>query len=564
MDAVGSVEQVTTADPPVYGDGLLDCPTTSAPEYTGTRAAPGSWSPAERSEVWSRGLEAWRRPDAQGAACADCHGFDGLDLAAHAFSDADLERRGQDHIPPSDVAAIVDFVHEHRLRYSIKRPCTLESRTFQPGGQVVAGDTAVKRELAFGKQLEDMGFLVLTHDSIDDVETAVQVYQQLMDADVRSIPIPMPLPRWSDDHTRGEEYRNLNDWITDEGVIPQSSQRERWYGMHDAYLEDPSEENLFAILELISDTMVPMPRNKHKVINRLLDMLNDQRYLAAILAQHFFRMALVDGRGWHNSGAVVFDLAYTYRHKSPGDHSQLGDIKPFGALIGVSGLATTDCRDSDHTCLLPIPQGMIDELSPLDSLSHERALGSFSPTWGVLDWLWDASMMSSARHSGNMKYWRSEMRVRDYHLLLTWMRVTSFALKMNLLPTTRGPIRPSPEGLDPTPRIIDGRWWRHFLVPENNKKFNRGNEAELGPRNEYVLRMARNFHVATLLIMESLLREGGTVNDPQTLLSEMGDAADVILEYPMSDSERARIRTLEDQVEALVRDAPSTDLITVY
>ncbi len=552
--------------PPPSSDGLFGCPTVAAPEYTGLRGAPSSWDDSVRADVRTTGLRAWREPDELGASCADCHGFDGLDLAVLGLTDADFRRRGVDHVPPESVEAIVDLVHLLREEMSITAPCSLEWRVFQPGGETIAGDTVLERELAFGESLQEMGFAIASDEPIQTAEDALRVYSELAHAPIRHMPIPVPLPRWSDDHARGAQYRNINDWVTDHGIIAREGQRDAWYALHDAYLADPSEENLFATIRGIEELMEPLPLREHQTITRFINKLNDERYITALLAQHLFRMELTGGEGWNEFGPVAFDLRYDIRFKSPGDHSQLNGLNAFSALQGVSHLSGTACDRRDHPdenvsvdCLMPLPQGMIDELSPSESIWDDDAFGSYSPTWGVLGWLWDASMMDTARHSNNMKYWKSELRRREYDLFLIWMRATAFATKMNVVANTNGPIRPAPE--EPCPRIVDGRWWRHFYVVEANR-LERGDE--WNERNLMAQHVSLRLHLSTLLIMEELLRSGSAINDRATLESEMAYAAEEIADYDLPDDQVNAVLEAHARVADLVASADATDVITVY
>src|SRR6056297_983717 len=54
---------------------------------------------SELDAIISEGLEAWRKPGViqQGAACANCHAPDALDLAYFNFDDNTLKRRAEPH-----------------------------------------------------------------------------------------------------------------------------------------------------------------------------------------------------------------------------------------------------------------------------------------------------------------------------------------------------------------------------------------------------------------------------------------------------------------------------------
>ncbi|MEM6788718.1 MAG: hypothetical protein AAF715_14450 [Myxococcota bacterium] len=557
--------------PPPAGDGLLDCRTVAAPDYTGRRDAPDTWSEATREEVRAAGFDAWRTADANGRTCGDCHGVDGLDLAVFAYSDVDLRRRGAEHLDDEGVEAIVDFVHLWRTHYGLDAPCRIDAPVFQPGGAVLEGADAVAREVAFAAQLEALGYRVLADPWVATTDDAYAMYRQLLDADVRRIPIPMPLPHWSDDHARGEAYRDVNDWITDEGVVPREDERARWYALHDAYVDAPTEANLQAIVEAMPDVAVPIPLEDHPTTTRFLNRLNEERFLTALHAQHFFRAALEKRPSWLDYGPVAYDTRIDHRYKASGEHSQMGSFNSFSALVGVSHLADTACDRRDWpneevpaSCFGHLPAGMTEELSAYASIWDEDAFGSYSPTWGVLGWLYDASMMTTRRHSNNMKYWRSDMINRDYYLLLMWMRATSLALKFGVAETERGPRWEVPDGLDPTVPVLDGRWWRHYLVAEWNKVTKGGDDGDRGVRNAAVLRLSQNMHVMVLRIMEDLLQSGASVNVPDELLAEFDPALDFVLAYPRDAAHQDDLVALGARVRAAVLAAPATDVLTVY
>ncbi|MEM9195989.1 MAG: cytochrome c, partial [Myxococcota bacterium] len=58
---------------------------------------PFDWTDEEVEARYRAGLQAFRTPDSEGAACANCHAPDGIDLAILSYSDADLRRRGLLH-----------------------------------------------------------------------------------------------------------------------------------------------------------------------------------------------------------------------------------------------------------------------------------------------------------------------------------------------------------------------------------------------------------------------------------------------------------------------------------
>ncbi|MEM9190137.1 MAG: hypothetical protein AAGF12_13215 [Myxococcota bacterium] len=555
--------------PPPMGDGIFGCPTAPAPDYTGTRGLPAEWTDAVRAEVRDIGIEAWRLPDEAGQTCADCHGVDGLDLAVFAFTDEDLRRRGGDHVPDQSVEAVVDLVHLHRADLNIASPCTLDSRVLQPGGDVLPGNTVIGREVAFTDVLHDLDLLVIEEEQIDTVAEAERVFQELVDTDVRRVPLPIPFPRWSDDHARGEQYRNINDWITDDAMIPRDSERTAWYALHDQYIADPSEEHLFAIIAAMEGSIRPKPLQERPDMTRMMDKLADHRYISALFAQHFFRHELEGKESWLDYGINAFDLRYTMRPRPAGDHSVPGVTNPFSNLVIGDQLPLTNChpdaneatnRDVSIDCLRNISEGMREELSTSESIWDYDALGSYSPTWGTMAWLWDSSQMRHNK-SGVMKYWKQDIRRLDYHLLYTWMWATTYSAKWQEVESVRGPYRPAPDPI--TPHLVDGDWWRHYHVTrvrDIDDDATPGRDA----RNAMVYRMTVNMHTASLLLLERHLEEGATVNLPSVLRSELEGAYELIRGYPVSESGLDFLEALHQRVLTGIDAAPSTEVRTIY
>ena len=102
----------------------------------------------------ARGLVAWRKPGAINykAACANCHGPDGYELAMYNFDDTDLRRRAKPHLSASDAEDIVTLVHAVREKYGIKKLLDpMKDRPFQPGGEVLPGATGSRTRPGFQK-----------------------------------------------------------------------------------------------------------------------------------------------------------------------------------------------------------------------------------------------------------------------------------------------------------------------------------------------------------------------------------------------------------------------------
>lgn len=145
---------------------------------------------AELDEIITEGLEGWRKPGViqDGAACANCHAPDALDLAYFNFDDATLKRRAEPHVGQfsfqlsgSDFKKIEKMIHALRIKYDIEPKDPMNFRPLQPGGEVLPGNTAADRDNAFGQHLVDMGFIFATEPvlSLQDAELHKEVWLQV-------------------------------------------------------------------------------------------------------------------------------------------------------------------------------------------------------------------------------------------------------------------------------------------------------------------------------------------------------------------------------------------------
>ena len=84
--------------------------------------------------VIAAGLAVWRKPDAHGAACANCHGPDGFELARFDFSDDDIRRQDAVHLSPQDsdkIVALMDDPERRRTMGELGRKRILEAFSWE-------------------------------------------------------------------------------------------------------------------------------------------------------------------------------------------------------------------------------------------------------------------------------------------------------------------------------------------------------------------------------------------------------------------------------------------------
>ena len=317
FDAIAITDAEIAADYQVLSQGTDLRATTSG----AGRTAPDSWSPQKLEEILSRGVTLLRKPDKYGTACANCHSPDAVELAVIAFTDDDVMRRGLQHVSPDDALDLVDYVHALRLKYKIGATCSKLWRPFQPGGEPLAGDTPEAREMAFATELEKRQLLVFSKP-ITSLSEAKAAADELEAVSLRTLPVGVKFPRWSEDAFNGEEHRSFNDWMPGAGRVPKEALK--WYALHDAYLADPTIHNLSLIHHTLRESTELSRADSHgrevdanfSVAYNAQGWMEDVLFLkhqSVLLGAHFFRMALLGKPGWLERPALPFpELAADY------------------------------------------------------------------------------------------------------------------------------------------------------------------------------------------------------------------------------------------------------------
>lgn len=194
------------------------------------------------------GLEAFRRPHAKGA-CASCHTPDAFDLAFFDYSDGTILRRAFGvEASVEDAHAIVRLVHFQRERLGLRPVDPTRYSPLQPGGEVLPGEDVFDTERAFVPQLSELDHPYLT-GRIDSPEAAHAALEWIAGLDLRTIRVGFPFPRWTDDEIRGDGHHSINDWIPEFPSHPKEGSEIEWYALHNAYIEEPNPENLWAIYD---------------------------------------------------------------------------------------------------------------------------------------------------------------------------------------------------------------------------------------------------------------------------------------------------------------------------
>jgi hypothetical protein len=240
------------APPATAGPGAPPAPpSTPGPGATGDGIAASGLKRARAATAdpeFANLIRHWRKPDANGMACAHCHAPDGIDLALLKFDDAAIRRRAQPHLDAITVEGVVKLINLVRKLNNITAPKDpLEFRPFQPGGQVLPGATFAERDYNYLLALR-MSLPTLANGRIDTAEKAYKAKAELLAYNPRKHPIGIPFPRWAEDGFHGPQHATVNDWLPERpqvGKTPADSAA--LFALHDAYISDPSPQNLWAI-----------------------------------------------------------------------------------------------------------------------------------------------------------------------------------------------------------------------------------------------------------------------------------------------------------------------------
>ncbi|MEM9191568.1 MAG: cytochrome c, partial [Myxococcota bacterium] len=316
---------------PSFAEGFIDEATLRA-DYEALGALNGAapadlrpaggewtWTEAQVADALARGMEAWRKPDHEGVACANCHSPDALDLAIIGYTDDAILRRSGLHIPAEDAAAVVDFIHAQRRRFNITKPCSRDWRPLQPGGAVLPGDTAAEQDLAFARELQRRNYTLVT-GVVETLDDAKLVYREMVETDLRRLPIGQALPRWTEDGFNGEDHSTVNDYLSGLGRVP--NDHANWYALEDAYVGNPTDANLFELLHRFRDETNDMGfgnRSRDLGANRtgrcgtpiqghgsVLSYLDFNKKRSVYIIQHFMRMAVLGQPGWFEQPSAPF------------------------------------------------------------------------------------------------------------------------------------------------------------------------------------------------------------------------------------------------------------------
>lgn len=361
-------------DKPITADATFGC------------AAASSLSPSDIEAAFQQGLEAWRAPDHEGAACASCHGVMPIDLAFIGYDDATIYRRALKHITDAQTRKVVAFVHAIRAKYGIEGPRDfLSFRPFQPGGKPLEGATAAERDHKLGLNLAQIA-PTLFEGVLDTKEKARRAKDEMLAINPRTFPIGVALNRWTEDIHHGAEHGTFNEWIPDRPHLPKDeAARKTLYALHDQYIANPSWQNLWAIEgrlgELTRLTGVePGPTGGNNFAGFAYGMYQ-LKFRSVLFAQHHFLEELTGGNTLAKSSAAPFPA-----------RNALWELADF-ARVSSDVHFVNDCRSTWTGCM-GLPPDAVEKLAPTADPRVET--NRLKLAWFWVGWFFDTTLYQTS------------------------------------------------------------------------------------------------------------------------------------------------------------------------
>lgn len=357
-------------------------------------------SQQDESEVYSKGLSAWRKKDVLfgGASCASCHSPDGFDLAYFNFDRDTILRRAAPHLPDvEDQEAIADLIEYLRDEYQITEPKDpMNFRPFQPGGEVIVGENRYERDLEFGRYFQQKGYRFATHPVLSKEEALLQK-DEWMSMDVRQIPIGIELPRWSEDGFHGEQHKSINDWLPLVPRFPKENNEAHWFALQDAYLKSPTDENFLAYYDAINHEF--FRANKRRSDFAFTDhpfegngkIVGLEKFRSVQIATHLFRQEHLEaGKSFVERPPVIFDriVQMKGRHERQTMNNPMWEVGDYFRKHN-GKKANIEMPDT--------PEGLLDTFLPLDQAANQARV-----SWLTLGWLFDPALQKTGRAGSKM------------------------------------------------------------------------------------------------------------------------------------------------------------------
>lgn len=168
-------------------------------------------------------------------------------------------------------------------------------------GVALPGDTPKEQDLSFAKIL-DQKIPDLMGGKIANLSEAKKAFSSLQDIDLRTLPIGIRLPRWTEDGFHGEAHRSINDYMPPVGAFPNN--KTQMYQLEDKYIESGSEKDLYTLVEQIENTNDGgFAANSAKGASGCFNFgepgsfvteMNLNKRESVLVAQHIFRMEVMN------------------------------------------------------------------------------------------------------------------------------------------------------------------------------------------------------------------------------------------------------------------------------
>lgn len=342
------------------------------------------------TDVFSRGMAAWRKPDVifKGAACANCHAPDGFDLAYFDFSREDIIRRAAPHLPDeADQIAVADLIEYVREQYQIVTPKDPRTfRPFQPTGAPLPGTNRFEKDKALGDYFKSYGYRFASVPVLS-IEEANAQKEEWLAIDVRQVPIGFEMPLWSRDGFHGEQDVSMNDYLPSLPRLPKSGKEAEWYALQDAYIANPTDENFFNYYEAIDKDNIRITRKERnpQLTERAFkgsgSGLARAKFKGVQFASHLFRQEHMTAGQDRNARPI--NGFQRFNDNKVVSNSLTSPFWSVGDFFRVN--------DAEHELVMPteapFPPGLKDTF--LDFTDEARQIKT---EWFVLGWLFDPSL----------------------------------------------------------------------------------------------------------------------------------------------------------------------------
>ena len=479
-------------------------------------ADPANWTPEEVESKYRSGLQVFRKAGSvDGLACANCHSSDGIELALIGFTDDQILRRGQQHLSPADALLVRDFVHAQRRRFDIAKTCSPDWRPFQPGGQVLPGSNPIEQDISLLNELVKRNVPVAAGkvSTLADAHTALEAMQAL---DLRTMPLGVPLPRWSEDKFNGPEHRDINDYMPIVPHVPK--QAAAYYAQDDAYLANPTDAGLIDLVNRQSvdthdggyaaDSAYPKNPSSNCPIYEdstvwLLRNVNSPKRGSVLVAAHLFREEL------RRPGSFLA------RSRSPFPDS----IEAMNPMFRVgSENVEPPCYDNiDHpTWIQGFPAGFREELPESDLTAGvvSDASDRLTHNWMMLGQVLDQTLLSTLPDSGNKTHYWAFRNFKQRDVNLPFVYVHRLTNQLKYFSDMQG-TEAFPKALGPYASVGQINPLLH-----NNNQNHAGltsavSPQDFGPAAAGVNQLKGNLIRMILLLSEELLQAGAPISQDQ-------------------------------------------------